>query len=184
MHCLALSLDSPSNQTLFKLGSYICSQQKTSFLIEKFHLTLICVDEDKNCSDFIKDIRDEKFVFSRITPIKWTVLEGRNTDFDYLAIEVYLPKKILNNINLIRKKYINKSYYDLRPHISVAKGPKGSFSKEFIKHINEKFSLISYFYAKELIHFTNFEIVKKTALKELLAQPEIQIENIEDKAKD
>lgn len=167
MYCLALSLDSSSNKNLFQIGSYICNYQKTSLLIEKFHLTLICLEKNEECDSFISDIKEDSFALKKIIPMRWEVLEGKMTDFDYLVLEVFLPKQILSNLNDVRKKYIHNKYFDLKPHISVVKGPKGSFSKELVQHLNEKYAMIPTCCAKELLHFENFIVVKKTDLDTL-----------------
>jgi hypothetical protein len=172
MHCLAISLDSDSNKVLFEIGQFLCKKLNTSLIIENFHLTLICANGAMECSSFIKEFKEEEFIFKRIYPIKWVILEGKTTDYDYLALEVFIPKKIVNSINNLRNKLCQNTNYEYKPHISIIKAAKGTLPLEIIGTLNEQFPSVQELSSKNLVQFNhNFEIIKSDCLSQLLKKP-------------
>lgn len=170
MHCLAITLDVKTNTLLNKIGKEIFTFQKLSMMIEKFHLTLLCVEDIKGCEIFINEYQENNFIFSRMKPMKWTVLEGKNTNFDYLTVEVLVPARIKKEIIRLRQKIDpnTSNHLDLKPHISVMRAPKGSFSGDLIDLLNKKYSHLPAFKTKDMLLFSNeFELVKKTRISEI-----------------
>lgn len=105
-------------------------------------------------------------------PIKFSVLPGTTTDYDYLVVEVDIPNKIKKSIIELRKDICPQNILlDLKPHVSIAKGPKGGFSSELIDLINKKYNYLSSFSVKELLLFSkDFELINKTRVSEIKAK--------------
>lgn len=169
MHCLAISLDSDSNKILFEVGQKLSQRLHTSFIIENFHLTLLCANGGMECKNFIDEFKKEKFTFRHIYPLRWVVLEGKTTDFDYLVLEVYLPKKILNTINELRLKLCGQTTYEYKPHVSVIKAPKGALTPEIIQYLNTEYPNIKTLVSKNLIEFNHeYQIIKCSLIQQEL----------------
>lgn len=167
MHCLAVSLDSRSNTLLHKIGKEVYAFQRMSMMIQKFHLTLFCVEDIIDCEKFLQEFQENKFLFEKMKPITWLVLEGKNTDYDYLAIEVSLPPKIKKEIIRLREKndHDKLNHFELKPHISIVKAPKGSFPTELIDLLNKKYQQLPSFKTQDMLLFSkDFKIIKKTKL--------------------
>lgn len=172
MHCLAITLNKKSNEILHRIGKEIFNYQNSSLVIEKFHLTLFCVDNITQCATFLRAYQEKNFLFSRMKPLKFTVLPGTTTDYDYLVVEVSIPNKIKNSIIELRRKINPQTCaFDLKPHVSIARGPKGSFSTELVELINKKYHYLAALSVKELLLFSkDFELIKKTTLSEIKAK--------------
>lgn len=171
MHCLAISLDSNSNKTLFEVGQFLCTELKASLIIENFHLTLICVKGSFECSAFMNEFKQEKFIFKRIYPMKWVILEGKNTNYDYIALEVFIPKKIVQAINKLRNQLCDKAAIDFeyKPHISIVKAEKGTLNQDILDTLNQKYPRMNDLSSKNLVQFNhNFEIIQSASLELLL----------------
>lgn len=167
MHCLAVSLDSKSNTLLHKIGKEIYAYQRMSMMIQKFHLTLFCVEDITDCENFLQEFQENKFLFEKMRPVNWLILEGKNTDYDYLAIEVTIPPKVKKEIIRLREKNDSDklNHFDLKPHISIVRAPKGTFPPELVELLNKKYRHLPSFKTQDVLLFSkDFKIVKKTRL--------------------
>lgn len=167
MECVALTLDSPSNSSLIDIGAFISNYNKTCLMIEKFHLTLMCSQSHEDCLELFNYFKESKDILKNLKPKRWIVLTGGNTDWQYLAIEIDLPKKFKDKIDSLRKKLLNEHYMELLPHISVAQGEKGVFSANLLKELNNMFPKIPCLKTKNIVRFNNkHQIVRKISLSQ------------------
>jgi hypothetical protein len=167
MECVALTLDSSSNSSLIDIGAFISNYNKTCLMIEKFHLTLMCSQSHDDCLELFNYFKESKDILKNLKPKRWIVMNGGNTDWQYLAIEIDLPKKFLEKINSLRKRLLNDKYFELLPHISVAQGEKGVFSANLLQELNKTFPKIPYLKIKNIVRFNSqHQIVRKISLSQ------------------